>query len=317
MSPTNLVFFSSTTLLTRLASDRVNSNLGFLVATTVNVVLCGAAVILYSLMRAEPAGWNPAAFGLFMAAGFFTTFLGRYFFFESVVRMGAARASIFGTTSPVFTALFGWIFLRDEVSLPSLVAMAMVLTGLALVAQRSSPPPVADTSPGGDDTAGGNTGNTGNEGRDGSWRTLMYIGIGSSAAYAVGNVLRAQGVRSWNEPITGALIGAATGLALQLIVGRGRFDIRASLRGADPVGVRLYMAVGTSNIIAQVLAIAAVRYLPVAEVVLITSASPLIVFPLSYIFLRSSEAITRLAVLGLLLSLGGVGYLVSRPLFAA
>ncbi len=51
-------------------------------------------------------------------------------------------------------------------------------------------------------------------------QSVLLLGMGSSLAYAIGNVLRGSAVRSWNEPILGALIGAASGLALQVAVQR-------------------------------------------------------------------------------------------------
>jgi hypothetical protein len=53
-------------------------------------------------------------------------------------------------------------------------------------------------------------------------QSVLLLGMGSSLAYAIGNVLRGSAVRSWNEPILGALIGAACGLALQVAFSAGK-----------------------------------------------------------------------------------------------
>lgn len=317
MAVVALVLFAVSTLLTRVASDRVDSGLGFLVATTTNVIFCGAATIAYAFIRDDPMTFNLPAFGYFVVAGFFATYLGRYFFFESVVRMGAARASTFGTTSPVFAALFGWMFLGDVLSGGSLVAMALVLVGLALVANRGKAKPLAVAGASAAATAGAaaKSTDTPSGGRPAdTWRTLMIIGLGSSAAYAVGNVLRGYGIRSWNEPLLGALIGAGTGLLIQLVFGARRAELTRRFKAADRVGVWLFVGVGVFNISAQVFAIASIRYMPVAESVLIASATPLLVYPASFFLLKNSESITWTSVFGLFLSLLGVGYLVGRPL---
>ncbi len=70
---------------------------------------------------------------MFAAAGGFSTYLGRWFFYESVVRFGPAKASIFQISSPLFTATVAWLLLGER--LTPLVALGMVMTiaGLMLV----------------------------------------------------------------------------------------------------------------------------------------------------------------------------------------
>jgi drug/metabolite transporter (DMT)-like permease len=85
----------------------------------------------------------------------FSTYLGRWFFYESVVRFGPAKASIFQISSPLFTAMMAWLLLGERLTLLVALGMVMTIAGLMLVSckpdffsRRSSP--VAAMAPDGE-----------------------------------------------------------------------------------------------------------------------------------------------------------------------
>lgn len=67
--------------------------------------------------------------------------------------------------------------------------------------------------------------------------------------------------------------------------------------------------VGALSIIAQALSIVAMQLAPVADVALITAATPLVVWPLMRILYPGREPVSAMAVAGLLMSLAGVAYI--------
>src|SRR3954463_8749575 len=87
-----LLLFTASILVTKVASHRLDLGLGFLIATTANVVFSGLAFGVQMGLRGDALQWNAQAFWLFAAAGAFATYLGRFFFYESVVRFGPAKA---------------------------------------------------------------------------------------------------------------------------------------------------------------------------------------------------------------------------------
>ena len=297
-----LVFFTTGTLVTRAASSRLDLSLGFLVATSVNVAFAAAALAVQWLLRPEAVSWNTQAFWLFALAGVFSTYLGRWFFYESVVRFGPAKASVFQVSSPLFTALIAWLLLGEAIS--AVVAAGMVLTIGGLVLVSAKPSGARAPAKAAEPAAVGAAARL--------LRSVLLLGLCSSLAYAVGNVLRGAGIRSWNEPVLGALVGAVSGLALHLLFSKGKRELVGRLRSADRRGIALFALMGVTTISAQMCTIAAMRYIPLSVATLVTLCTPILVFPLSHWFYRNQDEITARTLVGSVLTLFGIFVIVMR-----
>src|SRR3569833_1028748 len=169
---------------------------------------------------------------MFVGAGVLTTYLGRFFFFETVARLGPAKASTFQISSPLFTVLIAWLLLGERIGAPIIAAMVVVVVGLSLV---SGAP------------ADGGTQSPGVSARRKVQRVLasgVGLGIGSSLAYAVGNVVRGAAIRRWGEPILGALLGAISGIVLHFVFSPARNQLHVMVRAADRRGLALYALCG-------------------------------------------------------------------------
>lgn len=82
---------------------------------------------------------------MFVLAGLFSTYFGRWFMLESIARLGAARTSVFQVTSPLFTVIIAWAFLGERLGLlknhegmsgRTVVGAALALAGIAIIIQR-------------------------------------------------------------------------------------------------------------------------------------------------------------------------------------
>lgn len=304
LSAAALLLFTAGTLVTRSASARLELGLGFLIATAVNVLFAGAVLLVQLALREKAVRWNGGAFALFALAGVFTTYLGRWFFYESVVRFGPAKASIFQVSSPLFTALIAWPLLGERLSWPVVAGMALTVGGLILVSAKPGGGTVHRPAP----ARGGTV-------RVRLLESVLLLGLCSSLAYAVGNVLRGSGIRRWNEPVLGALVGAVCGLALYLIFMPGKHALRGRLRAAfhhSRHGVALYALMGVTTISAQMCSIASMRYIPLSVATLVTLCTPLLVFPLSHWLFKKQEELTRVALAGSGLTLVGIAMIVMR-----
>jgi drug/metabolite transporter (DMT)-like permease len=307
-----LLLFTTSILVTKAASSRLDLGLGFLIATSTNVAFSALALLVQMQLRTDGLQWNLPAFFLFAAAGGFSTYLGRWFFYESVVRFGPAKASIFQISSPLFTAMMAWLLLGER--LTPLVALGMVMTigGLMLVsckpgffARRS---PIAAMAPDGEPApAVAKT-----PAMQRLMQSVLLLGMGSSLAYAIGNVLRGSAVRSWNEPILGALIGAACGLALQVAFSAGKRVMVSRVRAASRSGMALFAVIGVTTISAQMCAIGAMRYIPLSVATLVTLCTPILVFPLSHLLFKDQDEITAITLAGSGLTLLGIFIIVMR-----
>jgi drug/metabolite transporter (DMT)-like permease len=304
-----LALFAASILLTRLAIARVPLATGFVVSLAVNVLV--AALIFVAELALRRHALAPDAGGVlaFVLAGVLTTYLGRWFFYGCVERLGPAKASTFHVSSPLVTAVLGWLFLGERLPPAAVVAMVGTTIGLYLVStSRRTPPAVLAAA---DGAAVGAA--PGRSARMGAWlRSGVVLGVGSAFAYGLGNVMRGVGIARWDEAAAGALLGAVAGLALQLVLGSRKEGALATLRRADRRGLALYAVIGCTTIVAQVFTIEAMAHAPVAIVALITLCTPLVVFPASYLMLRNEEGITGRSVAGALLALAGIAVIVLR-----
>lgn len=307
-----LLLFTTSTLVTKAASSRIPLGLGFLIATVVNVGFSALAFAVQLAVQGRSVQWNAQAFWLFVLAGAFSTYLGRWFFYESVIRFGPARASIFQVSSPLFAALMAWLLLGERLTLLVAGGMAMAIGGLVLVSYKpgffSRRQAVVNTvsSPGSSPMTIKPTVH------ERLLQSALLLGLGSSLAYAIGNVLRGAAVRDWNEPILGALAGAVCGLVLHLAFSPGKRELVARLRAASGSGAWLYALIGVCTISAQICVISSMRYIPLAIATLVTLCTPLLVFPLSHLLFEDQEEITAATLLGSALTLLGIFIIVMR-----
>ena len=299
-----LLLFSSTILLTKVAASRISLSLGFLVATLVNVVFSALALTLEFALRSTDFQWNTPAFLLFAAAGGFATYLGRWFFYESVVRFGPSRASIFQASSPFFTAIMAWLFLDERLSWMIAIGMVTTLCGLVLVSYKPGVAPVVGAAVALPATVVTY--------RERLLRSVFLLGLSCSMAYAISNVLRGSAIRIWNEPVVGALSGAVFGLTLHLLFSVKKKGLFSSWRSADRTGIWLFALIGVCNILGQMGMIAAMRYIPLSVAALMTLCTPILVFPLSHLLFKGKDDITLSTLLGIGLSLIGIVVIVFR-----
>jgi len=296
-----LSMFASNIIVSKIGAGRIALNAGYLIAVSVNVLASALLLVLDMAVRHRTPTWDGTGVLLFMGAGLFATYLGRWFILESIARLGPAKASAFQVSSPLFTAAIAWVALGERIGGVGVLGIVTAIAGLMLVSLPGGAPP-KDSPPAAAAHA------------DRSWRRWLgsglVLGVGSSAAYAMGNVFRGAAIRQWNELALGVLIGALTGLALQLALGTGQRDVVRSLATADKRGVRLFIASGVLTIGGQLLTVAAMAFTPVAVVSLITLCTPLVVFPASYFLLGNEENIGWRTVLGGVLTLGGIAAVV-------
>ncbi|MES2943637.1 MAG: DMT family transporter [Pseudomonadota bacterium] len=299
-----LLLFTVSILVTKAASSRIPLALGFVIATIVNVGFSGLVLVVHLVWRGSGVQWNGAAFLMFAAAGVFSTYLGRWFFYESVVRFGPAKASIFQVSSPLFTALMAWLLMGERLRPLVALGMLMAICGLMLVSYK----------PGFFTRRSAAEARQGSDGGFGQMvlKSVFLLGAGSSFAYAVGNVTRGLAIRSWPEPALGALIGAVAGLVLHLAFSRDKAGLAARLRSVDRKGALFYALIGVCTISAQICVIAAMRFIPLSVVTLITLCTPVFVFPASHFLFKTKGEFTLATLLGSTIALLGVAIIVMR-----
>jgi drug/metabolite transporter (DMT)-like permease len=283
------------------SAKAIGSGPGSLLAAAAGVPV-GIVVVLVQWAGGHgvsmPTPWSIAAFAL---AGICSTYLGRWLVFKSIERIGPSGAAGLQSISPLITAVFGWIFLGEVIGPIGFVGIVLGIAGLLAMSmgigrsQRTAALPV-------------------NAARSGARRSFfsasLLVGVGSAAAYSLSHVFRAAGVRQWNEALLGALIGAVAGLlVLALASSRHLPEYFRQVR-AHPGAARIYFGVGGLQFLAQALVIASMKYIPTSMAALISMCTPLVVMPVSFLVLRNNERLNWVTVLGIVITLVGIGLVV-------
>lgn len=288
-----MLLFAICAIVISIAMRRLDTDAGALLAAGVNLPL-GILLVSVQLSVLGPLR-TPSLSGIlaFLLAGVFSTYLGRWLYFRSIETLGPTRASSFQTSSPLVTALLGWLLLGDRLSNMALAGMALGVVGLAAMSQGARGQQAVASKHTARKSAG-------------IGRGVLAIGLGSSAAYAVSHVLRAAAIREWSEPIAGATLGAAAGMLALLLVNRRNLAPMVARIAASRTSAWLYCAVGVMQLTAQVLMIASMAHIPASFAALITMCTPLVVLPLSFVLFKNSEGIRYHTVLGMLATIAGV-----------
>jgi drug/metabolite transporter (DMT)-like permease len=75
---------------------------------------------------------NNYMWGIILALAVVPTVIGFLFWFEALKRMDASKASFFIFLIPVFTAVFAYFFLKEEITLFMIGNAALIITGVYL-----------------------------------------------------------------------------------------------------------------------------------------------------------------------------------------
>ncbi|MPY81372.1 MAG: EamA family transporter [Actinophytocola sp.] len=140
-------------------------------------------------------------------------------------------------------------------------------------------------------------------------RREVGLALLSAFAYALGNVIRSDAVREWNEPVIGGLLGAATATFLYFSVHTSPRELWCQVQRGDRRGILLWSLSGALTVSAQICVIAATRHIEVAVAIAISSPLPVIVVPASLLLFGNQERLTWRTAAGICLILAGVGSL--------
>lgn len=296
-----LLLFSANALLVSIVSPRLGQDIGFLLALGTNVGFAGLLLLGQWAVASGPSEVDRSALALFAVGGFFTTYLGRRLFFLTVQSIGPSRATSLQITNPVWAGLISWVFLGETLG-PAAVAFVLAVVGGLWLTTRVRRPAAVPAGP----VEAGAPESTVDEPRTGLPGREVAVALAGAFAYGVGNVIRSTGVRDWDEPVVGGFVGALAGLLAYVLLHVQVRTVVARVRAADRTAVWLWGLSGVLTVSAQIATIAATRHIPIAVAVVVSAALPVIVIPVSVLFLHNREAVTGRTVAGGLLILGGV-----------
>lgn len=221
----------------------------------------------------EPVTWRAIAW--FAAAGVFTAFVGRVFFYASIEKLGAMRSSTLKRLIPFFAVMLGVGVLGERLTVGMVLGMALIVASFALLvvaARRSS--------------ARGQT-----QGKRGINAGYIY-GPVSALGYATGYLLRKMGLADAHDALLGAAVGCLAGAVLFLATSGFSPAYARAVRATFAKPNPWLIVAGVMSSFGQILYFAALNASPMARVALVSSVEVFITLFLGFVFLRKREAVT-------------------------
>lgn len=95
-------------------------------------LLCSIVLMWYAMGSPYPIYASATTWFWLLLSGVVGYFFGDWCLFNSYLTIGSRYGQLFMTLAPMFTALTAWLFLGQQLSLKTLLAMAVTLTGIAI-----------------------------------------------------------------------------------------------------------------------------------------------------------------------------------------
>lgn len=278
-------------------------------AATVNAVRIGMAIVLLGLTHRVLFGvWVPAAQGgqvLYLAlSGLIGLSIGDLALFTAFVRIGPRLSMLIMTTAPIFAALFGWVALGETLPPWAWIGMALTIGGVCWVVLERPAQPTPELA---GRRAGG-----------------LLLALIASACQAGGLLLSKQGIgHGWLPPEQHLNPQAATLLRMFFagvfvlptvawLVARHRLAHPLRHEAVDPRRRRAgYLFAFCGAMVGPFLGVwmslVASNHASLAVAQTTMSLPPVFILP--WVVLIHKERLSRRAVLGALIAVGGVALL--------
>jgi len=287
-------FASANVLIVRGTRPGVADNGAFL-SLIITALIAGGGWLALGLARGfEPVTWRALAW--FAGAGVFTAYIGRVFYYHSVQRLGAMRASTIKRLNPFFAVLLGVAVLGEALTGGMALGLVLVAASFAVL--------LAGGSRGGKDTGGI------------AWtRRLLNAGYlygpVSALGYATGYLLRKMGLAAAHDALLGAAVGTlgapATKAATAPFNAANAPAGRPTLERPNP----WLLAAGVMSSLGQIFYFAALNLSPMSRVALISSMEVFVTFFLAMVLLRPRERLTPAVAIAALLGVGGTALIIA------
>lgn len=239
---------------------------------------------IVSLFALDLAAFDLRAAAIFTAVGVFFPASVTLLLFVSADRIGPALSGTISSTSPLFGIVAAWVILGEAIPPRALAATLGIVAGVAMMSWGRSP------------LRGGRLG----------W--LIALPVAAAVIRAVAQVFGKLGLAIWPDPLAASLFGYLASAIV--LTGADRLRRGRPTGRKPPRAIVLFGLTGLLNGIGLFLVYVALQRAPVALVVPIVAASPLVTLALVAVLVRE-EVVGWRSLAGALLTLGAVVFLVT------
>ena len=205
---------------------------------------------------------------IFAGTGIVGAYLGRTLFVRSVDQIGASRAQSLNNSSPLITVLLAAAALGERISLPIVIGVIFIISGVFFVTQ-------SEPAPGGKART----------------RRLTLAAVLATLCYGVVPVLKKFGTDHGGPPVLGALVMHATGLTLLMTLGN-LLKIERKWQRIPTASLICFVCAGFLYAVGSIFTLKALVHAPASVVAPIWSAQPIVSFFLAKTTLKGIEEVT-------------------------
>ena len=282
-----LAILSSLTISVISLLIRKSTSEGSIEGTMLGILLVNTVILVpFSLVYYFPEyKINVVSLLAFLASGFLATLLFRFLYYWGINVIGASRAISIKTSTPIFATVLSVIFLNETLTIPHLLGILLIVSGIILISQGMSSEKRFTK-------------------KEGYLKAIVITLLGAFIL-GVEKPITKVGLNQGTPPLVGiaikvlfALLGVIIYLLIKDISISGLFKTSAT---------RWYVFAGIANSMGLVFIYTALSISRVVVVVPILNTAPLVTLILSYIFTPKVEKITwKIAVSALAVVLGGI-----------
>ncbi len=278
--------------LSAVAWTAAGRHVGALVVSFVRLLVASVLLGAHGLLvrgLVLPSDAAPETWQVLGLSGFLGFFLADLCLFKAFLLIGPRLSLLLYSLTPPLAASVAWLAMDQPLSGRSWLAMAVTLVGVAWV--LSERPAAAQTAP------------------HARWQGIA-CGLAAAVLQAGSSVLAQRGIGDY-DAVAATLIRVLGGLVgflpLIWLAGRGP-DVVAALRNRHVMRI-IFCGAIVGPYLGVVLYMIALRHCHAGIVTTIVATMPVLILPFSVLLFR--EHVTPCAVLGAVLSVLGVGLLVS------
>ncbi len=263
-------------ILARVGLQHIRPSIGTFLSVVASLIVATTAALIFEFRAFISLSLQ--AILCFALAGILSQAAGRYFNFEGIKRLGASRSAPLVGASPLFATILAVVFLNETVTVPILVGVLSIVTGVYFL--TSGKPIVSGAK---------------------KWEYVFPLA--AAACWAISGIIIKVGVSSLASPLAGVPVALFFASLMLALLARKDFNINIA---GNRRSIGFIALAGVASSLAVISQYFALSMLPVVVAAPLWSISPLITILLSHLFLQRLEKITGRVVLGAFLMVFGV-----------
>ncbi len=294
----SMTLFALTNLTVVRGHDGKSRSSGAFLAIAITFLVSGLIWLASVLQNGWPE-MNLEAVKWFAIAGFLTIFIGRVFVYASIQHLGAIKASAVKRLNPFFSVMLGVLVLGETISGPMALGMVLILLSFVVLVRQAvmfagDAERIAE--------------------RHSLIRRIANLGylFGpiSAFAYASGYVARKFGMEILPDAAFGTMVGALSGIVFFVIASGFIRSYRDDLKRTFTVFNKWFLAAGILSSFGQICYFAALKYIGISKIALITSMEVFMTMILSTLVFLNKEKLTADVIIAACLGFLGTVFVI-------